>query len=67
MNTAGKDSAASAYPLVEQPECKHTPSPEGYIQFHAWAEKKSKTHRQIRCPVCGLWAIWVPKKGRVAA
>ncbi len=59
--------AATGYLLVEQPECKHTPSPEGYIQWHAWAEKKSKTHRQIRCPVCGLWAIWVPKKRKVAA
>lgn len=41
---------------------KHTPCPEGYLEWFAWAEKKSKTHRQIVCPGCGLYAIWVPKK-----
>lgn len=39
---------------------KHTKDPEGYLQWHEWAEKKSKTHRQIRCEGCGLYAIWVP-------
>lgn len=48
--------------LKEQPECKHTPHPEGYLAFHEWVEKKAKTHTQHRCPVCGLWAIWKPKK-----
>lgn len=42
----------------------HTPSPTGYLQWHAWAEKKAKTHRQKRCPTCGLFAVWVPKKKR---
>lgn len=37
----------------------HTPVPEGYIQWDAWATRMSKMHRQIRCPECGLWAIWV--------
>lgn len=36
----------------------HTPCPEGYLQWHAWADKMSKTHKQVRCPGCGLWAIW---------
>ncbi len=40
----------------------HTPCPEGYIAWHSWAEKKSKTHQQERCPECGLFAIWKPKK-----
>lgn len=40
---------------------KHTKTPSGYIQFHEWAEKKSKTHKQIKCPTCGFWAIWVKK------
>lgn len=40
--------------------CEHTPEPTGYLQWHAWAEEKAKTHIQERCPVCGLWAIWVP-------
>ena len=50
--------------LVEQPECEHTKRPEGFVAFQEWAEKKAKTHDQIRCPVCGLWAVWVPKTTR---
>lgn len=42
----------------------HTPAPTGYIQWHAWAAKMSKTHKQERCKGCGLLAIWVPKKTR---
>lgn len=38
----------------------HTPAPDGYIQWHAWAEQMSKTHRQDKCGGCGLYAIWVP-------
>ena len=40
----------------------HTPCPKGYIQWHAWAEEKGKTHNQIRCPHCNLYAVWVPKR-----
>ena len=40
----------------------HTPCPEGYIQWHAWAETMAKTHRQEKCPGCGLYEIWTPKK-----
>lgn len=36
----------------------------GYLQWHEWAKTMSKTHKQIKCPTCGLWAIWVPKQGR---
>jgi hypothetical protein len=39
-------------------ECKHTPSPNGYVAWHEWAERKAKTHAQTRCPVCGRWAVW---------
>lgn len=43
--------------------CKaHTPEPEGYLQWHAWAEEKSKTHKQIKCAECGLYAIWIKKE-----
>lgn len=38
---------------------KHTDEPDGYLQWHAWAEKKSKTHHQIKCPGCGYYVIWV--------
>lgn len=40
----------------------HTLCPEGYIQWHAWAEEMAKTHRQEKCAGCGLFAIWVPRK-----
>jgi hypothetical protein len=40
----------------------HTLCPEGYIQWHAWAEEMSRTHRQEKCAGCGLYAIWTPKR-----
>jgi hypothetical protein len=50
---------------VNEDECSnqkaHTPCPKGYIDWHQWAEKKAKTHRQLKCVGCGLFAIWVPK------
>lgn len=40
-------------------KCQHTPQPEGYMQWHAWADAMMKAGwRQRRCPQCGLWAIW---------
>lgn len=39
----------------------HTPAPEGYIQWHSWAEKMNKTHKQRKCVGCGLYAIWEPR------
>lgn len=39
----------------------HTPAPTGYADWHLWAENKSKTHRQKRCPGCQLLKIWVPR------
>ena len=40
----------------------HTPQPDGYLQWHAWAETMyNSNHRQVRCPECGLWAIWIKK------
>lgn len=49
--------------MVEQ-DCAqlHTPCPTGYVEWHLWAEEKSRTHKQERCPNCDLWAIWKPKK-----
>lgn len=54
------------FPFENKNECpevkKHSKEPEGYLQWHAWAEKKIKTHRQVRCKVCKLLVIWVPRK-----
>ena len=38
----------------------HTACPSGYVAWHCWADRKARTHRQEQCPVCGLWAIWIP-------
>lgn len=43
---------------------KHTPCPAGYVEWHDWAERKEKTHKQVACPTCGLYVIW--KKRRAA-
>lgn len=43
-------------------KCRHTPQPYGYLQWHAWAKKMSRTHRQMKCPFCGLWEVWVQKE-----
>lgn len=40
-------------------KCKHTKSPVGYVQWHEWADKKSKTHKQIKCLGCNRYAIWI--------
>lgn len=40
----------------------HTQHPEGYVAHLTWAYEMLRTHRQVRCAGCGLWAIWVPKK-----
>ena len=39
----------------------HTPQPDGYMRWHGWAARMVKTHRQLRCPNCGLFKIWVPR------
>jgi hypothetical protein len=53
-------------PMVSEAHCPnaedHTQSPEGYIQWHAWAKDMAKTHRQRRCSGCGLYVIWEPKE-----
>jgi hypothetical protein len=41
----------------------HTDCPTGYMSWHIWAQEKSKTHKQEKCPNCGKYYIWVPKEG----
>ena len=40
---------------------KHTPCPEGFIDWHDWAKKMGKTHVQVKCDGCGLYTIWVER------
>lgn len=42
----------------------HTPTPDGYIEWHDWTERAAKVAEQKRCDGCGLWAIWEPKPGK---
>lgn len=50
----------------EADECNdlHTPCPSGYIERADWMTEMAKTHKQTRCPNCGLWAVWIPKGRR---
>lgn len=50
-----------AVKFVCEDEARHTKCPTGYNQWHEWASRKAKTHRQTQCPKCGLWAIWIKK------
>lgn len=40
--------------------------PEGYLAWHEWAEQMSKTHKQRKCPGCGLYQIWEPRRVTLA-
>lgn len=44
---------------------RHTREPSGYLEWHEWAATKARTHRQIRCPRCGRYAVWIPRAVRV--
>lgn len=39
-------------------QAAHTPLPSGYTDWHEAAEELARTHDQLRCPFCGLFAIW---------
>lgn len=49
--------------MTKKAECpnvkNHTSCPAGYIEWHEWAQDKSRRHKQIICPGCGLFAIWI--------
>jgi len=38
----------------KNPKCKKD-EPIGYLGWHDWAKKKSKTHKQKKCPMSGVW------------
>lgn len=35
--------------------------PKAYLAWLDWAENKSKTHKQLKCELCGYFHIWVAK------
>jgi hypothetical protein len=41
-------------------EERHTPAPAGYVEWFEWVAEMATTHRQERCPGCGLFVIWTP-------
>lgn len=50
---------------MQSEKCEgHTPCPTGYLAWHSWAARMSKTHRQVRCPQCRLYAVWIEKGKR---
>ena len=52
-------------PLFQRGDCrdvaKHTPCPDGYVEWQEWAKLMAKTHAQVKCQMCGCWTIWLPK------
>lgn len=44
----------------------HTSCPSGFLDWHKWATKLKKTHRQRKCQGCGLYLIWEPKPSRLS-
>lgn len=45
---------------------KHTKCPKGYIEWMSWADSMVKSgHKQIRCPDCDLFHIWVKMKKKI--
>ena len=46
-------------------EAEHAYGPAGYLAWHSWAERKSRTHRQLRC-VCGLYLLLEAKPPEAA-
>lgn len=59
---ARKDAMSNAWVTACTPRL--TDEPTGYLQWHAWAERKAIAHRQLKCAKCGLWHLWErkPKK-----
>jgi hypothetical protein len=39
---------------------QHTDGRPSYPEWFDWADRMDSTHRQERCPGCGLYVIWVP-------
>ncbi len=40
---------------------QHDQVPDGYEERVVWMRNMGRTHTQMHCPECGLWAIWIPR------
>ena len=60
---SGNDGGHFKYPSKDDCPARdqHTQMPRDYRAWHEKAREMRDTHRQVRCPVCGYWAIWTPK------
>lgn len=55
--------AAASRPASACPTASlHTPCPDGYAEWHEWADARATTHKQEMCPGCRRYAIWTPKE-----
>lgn len=60
MSESGDPTVSGAAPA--KIKCgEHTPCPESYMRWHDWAEEMTEHNKQVICPDCGLFKIWVPK------
>lgn len=42
--------------MENKSECNHKPSKLAYLQWHEWADRKTRQgHIQRQCPKCKLW------------
>ena len=40
----------------------HEPMPRDYVSFDEHGKLLNKTRKNVKCPGCGLYKIWVPRK-----
>lgn len=43
---------------------RHTPKPASDLEWEPWASRMTNSHNPRRCPGCGLWKVWEPKKSK---
>lgn len=46
--------------MAERCSAHNDPGLSSLSEWMDWADEKKKTHRQVRCPDCGLFKVWLP-------